>query len=122
MKITQVQQEKVENFYKGIIDKSWESDTFKASLIANPKATIKEFTGKEALPDNINVVVEDQSDSNVIYLNIPRQVDMGDLELSDEQLEQVAGGLVVTGTVVAIVTIGSLVGGFGAAALLDKYF
>ena len=36
--------------------------------------------------------MEDQSDSNKIYLNIPQKIDFENLELSEEQLEKVAGG------------------------------
>ena len=122
MKITQEQQQKIQGFYQDVVSKSWESESFKQELIANPKATIKEFTGKEELPTNINVVVEDQSDKNIIYLNIPPKVNMDDFELNEEQLEAVAGGIVITGTVIAIVAVGSLIAGFGTAALLDKYF
>lgn len=76
-----------------VIQKAWEDEQFKIALIANPVETIEQFTGtKVNLPEGQILVVKDQTNESIVYLNIPRKVDTENLELTDEQLEMVAGG------------------------------
>jgi hypothetical protein len=89
--ITQEQQKQSAELIQTLAQKAWESSNFKEQLINNPVATIESVTGQK-MQTNLNVVVEDQSNDSIIYLNIPRKVDMDTLELSDEQLEMVSGG------------------------------
>ena len=76
---------------ENIITEAWENETFKNSLIENPRATIEEFTGKSLSTDK-NIEVVDQTNGNTIYINIPEQPNMEDVELSEEQLDIVSGG------------------------------
>ena len=92
MKITQEQQEKGQELYNQLVIKAWESATFKEQLIENPETTIAEVTGQTDFNNNTKIVVEDQTDTDIIYLNIPRKVNLNDFELTDEQLERVSGG------------------------------
>lgn len=95
MKITQEQKVKGQEFYRNLVTKAWEDATFKEELIKNPKAAIKNLKGEELiLPDHTQIVVEDQTEETNIYLNIPRKVNLNDFELTDEELEIVAGGIV----------------------------
>ncbi|WP_299618540.1 hypothetical protein [uncultured Tenacibaculum sp.] len=89
MKLTLEQQQKGQDLYNELVQKAWENATFKEELIKNPEATISEVLGQEFKG---NVVVEDQTNENTIYLNIPRKIDLGNFELTDEQLEVVSGG------------------------------
>lgn len=89
--ITQEQQKQGAELMNTLAQKAWESSTFKEQLIANPVSTIELVTGKKMQP-NINFIVEDQTDESIIYLNIPRKIEIEELELTDEQLEMVAGG------------------------------
>jgi len=92
MKLTE-QQQKAQEFLASIYTKVWKDTAFKQELIANPIATLNTFTGKTAnLPTNKTVLVEDQTNPNHIYLNIPAKPNLEDMELSEEQLEAVAGG------------------------------
>ena len=77
-----------------LITKAWESTEFKEQLISNPRETIAEVTGRNVsdMANTRRIVVEDQSDENIIYFNIPAQVDLDEVELTDEQLEKVSGG------------------------------
>lgn len=76
-----------------IIKTAWEDADFKERLKASPLETIQELTGEQLnLPEDKTILVTDQSSSNVIYINIPAQPSMDDVELTEEQLEVVAGG------------------------------
>jgi len=76
-----------------IIQKSWEDKAFKQELIANTIHTIEELTGKRInLPEGKILVVNDQTDQSIVYLNIPAKFNLDDYELNEEQLEAVAGG------------------------------
>ena len=110
--ITQEQQKQGQELVKVLALRAWESSAFKEQLIENPVSTIELVTGQKMQPD-INVVVEDQTDTSKVYLNIPRKIDINELELTDEQLEMVAGGTdLVLGFLVgaAIVTCGTAIG------------
>ncbi len=87
------QQQKAQEFLSSIYAKVWGDDDFKQNLIRNPIETLNKFTGKKAIisADKI-VVVEDQTNPNHIYLNIPAKPNMEDVELTEAQLEIVAGG------------------------------
>lgn len=79
--------------YGEIVQKAWEDSQFKNDLIANPIETIEKFTGNKVnLPKGQTLVVKDQTDESLVYINIPRKVNIDEMELTDEQLEMVAGG------------------------------
>ena len=76
-----------------IIEKCWENETFKQALIKNPTSTIKSELGSNFdLPEGVQLIVNDQSNSKFIHLNIPPQVDFEDVELTDAELDFVSGG------------------------------
>lgn len=78
---------------QAIITEAWENETFKNDLINNPKEVIESFMGQSInLPGGKELQVVDQTNENVIYINIPAEPNMEDLELNEEQLEAVAGG------------------------------
>jgi hypothetical protein len=89
--ITQEQQIQGAELIKTLAQKAWESSAFKEQLINNPVSTIESVTGQK-LQTDLKIVVEDQTDESVVYLNIPAKPDLSTLELTDEQLEMVAGG------------------------------
>ena len=87
------EQQKAQEFLSSIYSKAWKDKTFKKSLITDPIETLNKFTGKVAnLPKDKTVIVEDQTNLNHIYINIPTKPNLEDMELSEEQLEIVAGG------------------------------
>lgn len=89
-----------EEMYAKVIQKAWEDPNFKARLVADPIAALQAFTGKSFhIPAGKRLVVRDQTDDSTIYINIPPYRSTDEVELTDAQLEAVAGG---TGPVVDI--------------------
>lgn len=84
---------KEQKLLQTIIQKAWEDTSFKQELIINPVEAIEKLTGKKVnLPKGKTIVVRDQTEETVVYINIPAQPNMDDVELNEEQLEIVAGG------------------------------
>lgn len=82
-----------QKLFQTIIHKAWEDDGFKQSLIDNPINAIENLTGEAIkVPEGKTIIVRDQTDTSKIYLNIPAEPDMDDMELTEEQLEIIAGG------------------------------
>lgn len=118
--ITQEQQIQGAELVKTLAQKAWESTAFKEQLVSNPLSAIESVTGQKMSPET-KIVVEDQTDESTIYLNIPRKIEYDGLELTDEQLEMVAGGstpvclyggyaLICVGLIAAGVQIGEGIG------------
>lgn len=94
-----------------IIAKAWKNEAYKQELLNNSKAVIEQEFGLQ-LADDINVqVVEEDADS--LYLVLPMQPDSSTEELSEDQLEAVAGGRGIGGLVKAVKNGGKAVGDAG---------
>lgn len=84
---------KEQKLFQTIINKAWEDEAFKQELINNPYEAIENLTGEKVqLPAGKKLVVRDQTNDEVIYINIPTEQKMDDVELNEEELEAVAGG------------------------------
>jgi hypothetical protein len=82
-----------QKLYEEIVQKAWEDSNFKQELMTSPVTTIEKFTGKKLnLPEGKTIVVSDQTDDSAVYINIPAMTSIDNMELSEEQLEAVAGG------------------------------
>jgi hypothetical protein len=108
------QQQKGVEFLGTLTQKAWESQEFKNLLINDPKTAIEQVTGKDLSSLDRRIIVTDQTDPSAIYINIPSPPDADMMELTEEQLELVAGG--VTPAYVAGVVVG-----VGVCWLLDRY-
>jgi len=86
MEITKEQQ-----VLQQVINEAWENEAFKAELIANPVVAIEKLTGETIDLQGKELVVRDQTDESTIFINIPAEQEVN-AELSEEQLEAVAGG------------------------------
>ena len=75
-----------------IIQRSIEDDTFRQQLLADPKAAVEQELGTR-LPEEVRVVAVEET-ADTIYLVLPSTSMAGGEgeELSDQQLESVAGG------------------------------
>ncbi len=114
--ITKEEQKQAQELLDSLIQKSWSSQEFKNQLIENPREIIANETGRDVstIPSDKKIIVEDQTDESIIYLNIPPKPDYTNLELTDEQLEIVSGGEVMAVGWWVAVGVVCLVGG-GAA-------
>jgi hypothetical protein len=84
---------KSKELYKRIVTKAWEDNNFIQELVSDPIKAIAKLTGVNIkLPEGKILIANDQTNSSVIYLNIPAQTDIEDMELSENQLEVIAGG------------------------------
>tara|TARA_B110000211_G_C13568729_1_gene331057 strand:+ start:173 stop:508 length:336 start_codon:yes stop_codon:yes gene_type:complete len=86
-----------QNLNSQVVQKAWDDAEFKKQLMANPVATMEKLTGEKVnLPEGQKLTVVDQSDESTVYFNIPKRVEIDNLQLTEEQLEQVAGGITPT--------------------------
>lgn len=109
------EQSKLQNIMHTVIGKAWEDESFKQTLINSPVETIEKATGEKlVLEKGVQLVVKDQTDPSTVYLNIPRKVELDNLELTDEQLELVAGGEIAVGLAV----VGVFAAGIGIGIAL----
>ena len=81
---------------ESIVKKAWQDPVFKNNLISSPLETLENFLGQPIdLPEGKNISVVDQSNASTIFINIPADpnVIVEDMELSEEQLDIISGGL-----------------------------
>jgi hypothetical protein len=75
-----------------IVQRSIEDESFRQRLIEDPKAAVEQELGTR-LPEEVRVVAVEET-ADTIYLVLPGtpMAGGGGVELSDQQLESVAGG------------------------------
>lgn len=88
-----MEQNREEEVLRLVISKAWEDVNFRKSLIADPVKAIENLTGaKIVLPEGKTLVINDQTDKSKVYVNIPSEPSIEDMELTEDQLETIAGG------------------------------
>src|SRR5262249_21677743 len=81
-----------------IVALAWKDDTFRKRFLADPKAQFEEKLGTK-LPASLNMSAY-QEDENSLHFVIPMKPKANLTELSDEELEKVAGGTDVASAIV----------------------
>ena len=89
MEFTQSQENAKKNL-QTLINRCWEDETFKQELIADPAKAIEKISGKPFDSKGKKVVINDQTNPSEVHINIP--VNPSNMELTEEELELVAGG------------------------------
>ncbi len=92
-----------------VISECWSNPNFKAEFIANPEEAIKTLTGKTVvLPEGMDSIqVVDESNPTTIYVNIPAEPNLDNVELSEQELEMVSGGSVEAFNAIKIIRCGT---------------
>jgi len=103
--------EKQQQKYPRVIAKAWHDASFRDALLQDPAAVLQQELGI-TLPADVSIRVEAE-DAHTQYLALPPL--LSDLELSDEQLEQVAGGEGLVAMVVSIVAVTVVASGISTA-------
>ena len=76
---------------RSIVQRSLEDDSFRQRLLGDPKATVEQELATQ-LPEDVEVSVVEES-QQTIYLVLPFASALGEgEEISDRELEAVAGG------------------------------
>jgi hypothetical protein len=90
-----------------LIEKCWKDSEFMKRVISDPKGMLEQHTGQK-LPAGLKIVVHEE-DANTLHFTIP-QAPTNLNELSDAELDRVAGGTDVIATLVLSLSIAASVG------------
>ena len=93
-----------------IVQRAWKDEAFRAEFLADAKGTIEKYSGQK-LPTELKVVALAEDDKTIHFVIPPKPANAD--ELSDEDLEKVAVGVDVIGTVVMV----TIMVGFVATAV-----
>ena len=89
-----------------IVQRAWKDDGFRDEFVADPKATIEKYSGQK-LPAEVTILAHPEDDKTIHFVIPPKPANAD--QLSDEDLEKVAGGI-------DVVTAGLIIGAFAVTA------
>lgn len=96
-----------------IVQRAWKDDAFRHEFVSDPKGTIEKYSGQK-LPADLRVVALAEDDKTIHFVIPPKPANVD--ELSDEDLEKVAGGLdVFSITALALLTSLGVAAAIGGA-------
>lgn len=87
-----------------LIRRCSEDPAFRAKILADPKSMLEEALGRK-LPEKLEIFIHEE-DIRTMHFSVPPTRESLQKELSDEQLEQVAGGTEVLTTLGVTLVIG----------------
>jgi len=102
-----------------LIEKCWKDPEFKKTVLSDPKGMLERHTGQK-LPAQLKIFIHEE-DANTLHFSIP-PAPSNLTELSDDELEKVAGGVTPTFVALSMVLIGAVASGAagGAAVTMNK--
>ena len=99
-----------------LVEKAWKDPAFRKDIVKDPKGMLEKHMGQK-LPEQVRIFVHEE-DANTLHFSIPSPPS-NLIELSDEDLERVAGGTdIVVGPVtvaIAAIAVALGVGAVGSA-------
>lgn len=99
-----------------LIEKCWKDPEFKKAVVSDPKGMLERYGGQK-LPPDVRIFIHEE-DANTLHLSIP-PAPSNLTELSDEDLEKVAGGTEV-GLVVSAIFATAAIMAAGSVVALNK--
>jgi hypothetical protein len=86
-----------------IIERAWKDPSFKKEFTTDPKGTIEKYSGQK-LPQELVIQVHEE-DAHTMHLTLPAPPP-NMAELSDEDLERVAGGteFVIGAAIISVIS------------------
>lgn len=96
-----------------LVEKCWKDPEFKKEMVSDPKGMFERHTGRK-LPEQVKIFIHEE-DANTLHLSIP-PAPSNLRQLSDEDLERVAGGTDIAMTVMSLITGVSVVLSAGGVA------
>src|SRR4051812_41409450 len=94
-----------------LTEKAWKDPEFRTQVVKDPKGALEKHLGQK-LPEKLKIFIHEE-DKNTVHFSIP-PTPAAVAELSDEDLEKVAGGtefFIVVSVVAAVTAVGTAVGG-----------
>jgi len=91
-----------------IVARAWKDDEFRRKFLADPKGQFEEHLGVK-LPESLKITAHAESE-NSLHFVIPQTPAQKLDELSDEELEKVAGGVTPTVTLIVASLMASATG------------
>jgi len=86
------------NLETALIEKCWKDAEFKKQVVSDPKSMLEQHTGQKLSPE-LRIFIHEE-DANTLHFSIP-PAPSNLAELSDQDLERVAGGTDITVAIVA---------------------
>jgi hypothetical protein len=101
-----------------LIRKCSEDAEFRAKVLADPKGMLEEAFGRK-LPENVSIYIHEEN-LTTLHFCVPPSRESLQEELTDEQLEQVAGGTGLVTVVTFLATASAITAIAGAATLIGS--
>jgi hypothetical protein len=95
-----------------LIEKCWKDSDFKKAVLSDPKGMLERHIGQK-LPTQLSIVIHEE-DANTLHFSIP-PAPSNLTELSDDDLEKVAGG-----TDVLLITVATAAAGIFSATIVGE--
>jgi hypothetical protein len=94
-----------------LVEKCWKDPEFKKQILSDPKGMLERLVGKK-LPGDVKIFVHEEN-AETLHFSLP-PTPTNATELSDEDLEKVAGGTEIVAalsvTLAAVLTVAGVVG------------